>query len=551
VHVRLRLRRVFAEIASLQLAPSGQVGFRTLLGLAAVLLTQLPWVPSTNFGGYDEWLILELNSRWLVSVPYAYRPLALIFTVPAALLVRHLGFAAFTLLYAVYAWLSAALVYWLVRRLAPERPMLALLSGFFVLVWAPSDMARLSTVVRASYQGSTFGALLAVAMLLQAWRRQSLPLMALSLLLAFAGVRCYEGVAALLLGAPALLLITESRTSRLWRWMLVWEGVVCLAVAFLALEMLANPWQYTYQLTFVRPDPDPRAWFTRMLWQYSYHLLPLVTPVWGDVLTPAVAMAVSVFVVTLVLLHGRSPAPRETGSRPLLIAAGFGIVLAALGYSVVLVGVRVPTAFRLQFLSGPGIALFLAAAVLLAASWLHGRARLAATTLLAGWVVAVGTSRTLALQRACDEQTYYPRQVRQLSGLQSVVTDVLPHTLIVLLDDGRAWPPAGIGFHHAVQYLYERRAAGWLPGRVDAPYPTTSGPEGVLVDPWPIVRRAWTAPRTLYRYDELIAVRHTKGGDVVLLEAWPPELPPLPPGAVYEPRARLASGPVARSAILR
>ncbi len=50
---------------------------------------------------------------------------------------------------------------------------------------------------------------------------------------------------------------------------------------------------------------------------------------------------------------------------------------------------------------------------------------------------------------------------------------------------------------------------------------------------------------------ELIAVRHTKAGDVVLLEAWPPELPPLPPGAVYEPRARLASGPLARSAILR
>src|SRR5262245_40186079 len=146
---------------------------RVLVALAAVLLTQHLWVPPTNFGGLDEWLILELTSRGVVAVPYAYRPLGLIWAVPATLLVPALGFLAFRFVCVIYALLSAALVLGIARRLLPERPDLAWLTACFTIVWAPGDMARLSTVEGAVYQGITLGALLAVTLLVTAWARQS------------------------------------------------------------------------------------------------------------------------------------------------------------------------------------------------------------------------------------------------------------------------------------------------------------------------------------------------------------------------------------------
>src|SRR5262245_28367927 len=88
--------------------------------LAALLLTQLIPVRSTNLGGLDEWMMFELNSRGIVSVPYAYRPIGLIWSLPGSLLAARFGFAAFTPLYAAYALISAVLVLLIVRRLQPE-----------------------------------------------------------------------------------------------------------------------------------------------------------------------------------------------------------------------------------------------------------------------------------------------------------------------------------------------------------------------------------------------------------------------------------------------
>ncbi|MEE8384876.1 MAG: hypothetical protein V3S01_03050 [Dehalococcoidia bacterium] len=58
-----------------------------LLGLAAVFWAQFAWVQSTNFWGSDEWLHLSLTSRGIIDFPYANRPLMLLWSLPAALLV--------------------------------------------------------------------------------------------------------------------------------------------------------------------------------------------------------------------------------------------------------------------------------------------------------------------------------------------------------------------------------------------------------------------------------------------------------------------------------
>ena len=55
----------------------------------------------TNFGGADEWLLLDLSSRGILGIPYANRPLVLLWqALPARLLPGDLrGFWLFTTLY--------------------------------------------------------------------------------------------------------------------------------------------------------------------------------------------------------------------------------------------------------------------------------------------------------------------------------------------------------------------------------------------------------------------------------------------------------------------
>jgi hypothetical protein len=73
---------------------------------------------------------------------------------------------------------------------------------------------------------------------------------------------------------------------------------------------------------------------------------------------------------------------------------------------------------------------------------------------------------------------------------------------------------------------------------------------GVRFEPWPVVQRAWDTPRTLYRYDEVVVVRSSPSGEVAVLDEWPDDLGPLPRGATYAPRARMAPGPLGRARIL-
>jgi hypothetical protein len=158
--------------------------------------------------------------------------------------------------------------------------------------------------------------------------------------------------------------------------------------------------------------------------------------------------------------------------------------------------------------------------------------------------------RTVALQSEWwDSRTAYPEQRRALLELTAVVPDVAPGTLLIVIGSG-AWP-LDMTFRHAVRYLYEGRAVGHA---VDAPEylnETRYEPVGVRSIPQPVLHRAWREAPTLHGYDAIVAVREDAQGRVRLLEAWPSELPALPPGASYAPRARIRLGPrLRRLAIL-
>jgi hypothetical protein len=71
-------------------------------------------------------------------------------------------------------------------------------------------------------------------------------------------------------------------------------------------------------------------------------------------------------------------------------------------------------------------------------------------------------------------------------------------------------------------------------------YPTVFTPYGVRREPWPAFQKSWGAVSTLYRFDEVIVVRHATAGRLDLIERWPvPPLPNLPDGVRYDPAARI------------
>jgi hypothetical protein len=507
-------------------------------GLLLLLAAQVVPVPATNFGGFDEWMVFELNQRGVVSVPYCHRPFNWIWSWPASRLVE-ISFAPFSWLYAAYAALTAGLAFWLVRRAFGGEQRLAVLTAAFTLVWAPGDLAHLSTVDRVLYAGETFGVLLALSLFVRAAFDGRLLALGAALGVGLVTALSYEGTLPLLLGVPPLLLLRDRSRLRL---VLAWEALLLACAGWFAWQIAHGE---AYQVSVLGAIRDPVVWTSRMAWQYAYHLGPLVLFRPSELWAPGVAASLLALALTIAPVLG---APG--GRRGVLALAGvLGLYLAGLGYSLLAIGVSETTAFRMQILSGPGMALALAAIVELLASLAAGRLRAVAVAALSGFVVAVGAGRSDAMQRTWDQGSFCARQSQLLLGLTTLVPDVKPGTLLVLLDEGGAWR-ATYGFHHAVQYLYERRASGFVPGVWDALTPARFERDGVHFEPWAVNREAWDLPAVVFPYSAVIVLRHDGRGGLERLPAWPKALPALPPEARYDPVDRLAGRPLRRRALL-
>jgi hypothetical protein len=527
-----------------------------VLGILAVFASQFAWIRATNFGGADEWLVIDLTSRGIIDFSYANRPYVLLWGWLPALVAPH-RLEAFHLAHAAYLALSGVIVYLVCRRLAPCCPLVAFLAGVLSVVWAPLDYMRLDTVLLTSYSGFTFGSLLAIWLFLESWRRSSFALLAFAALVGFVMARGFEGVLPLLASAPLLLAVMAGyRSPRFRAWAAAWTAMLALAAVIVAVPLL-RPGRGSYQGSALGLDPRPVPVAGRLLRQYGFHLAPLVTTPPRELAVTAVPVAVLVFAVALgtVVRRGRPPAdgPEARGALLRLLAVGLG--LAGLGYGLFTLSANILEAARTQVLSAPGIGIALAAAIGLVATALPSRwAGHIGVALLGGWVVAVGTGRTVAMQQEWDEwRSRFEVQHRTLSQLTALAPRLAPNTLVVLLDEADAfW--ASFTFRHVVRYLYDGQAIGHVPGAKDFLYPIQFRREGILSVPWPEIRDSWGARPSLHRYDEVVVVRLDPEGRLSLLESWPGDvLPGLPPGAAYAPRARiLFDGPLPASrAMLR
>jgi hypothetical protein len=514
--------------------PRGALGRAAALGL--LLLAHLAAIRPTNFAGYDEWLIVDLVERGVLAVPHANRPLGLLPLRPVGILAPH-DFLGYFGLGGLYLLLTALATAALVRRLSPGAGNVSFLAGALTIVWGPGDPLRIAAIQGPLYQGITLWMLLAVLLYLESWRRSSRALLLASAAMAFACIRTYEAVLAPFLAAPLLLaLLAGRRTPRLWAWLLAWQAV---AVAGLAHALLAPADSQAYQRALTA-DLSPAGVATRLLRLYGHHLASLWSTGPSELLRPAIGVAALLFAALFLLgARGERAWPAAPGERRNCSQLGAaGLVAAALGYFAFALTPSVGTAHRTQFLAGPGIALFLAAAAALVSSLAPPAWRRGTLALLATGIAAVGAARTSAMQDDWDHKSTWAGERRALAGLLEAVPHVAPGTLIVVKDEARVWRSLG-NLRFAVSYLYEGRAVGYLHGVEDRNVTTSFSAEGVLSEFSPTVARPWGIRDRRHRYDEIVVARLAAPGAFGVEESWPAYLPPLPPGARYAPGDRI------------
>lgn len=509
------------------------------LGIAAVVAAQFAWVKPTNFGGFDEWMILSLVERGITDIPYANRPLGLLFSLPARLSPPSLW--SYHVLHTAYFAGVGCLVFQLARRLAPGEQLVAFLAGLFSATWAPLDYQRLNVI--QPYAGLTFGACLALVLLLEAWVRGQLVLLYLGALVAFVSIRAYEGCGALLLGAPLLLRWLKTPPPRAWTWVAAWEAVVLLGLALAAIPFLLPSHAHAYQQQALGgADLDPLRVLARLLEQYEYHLFPLLTIGNAELAVAAVPVALAIYGVSFVLASRGLRGDAALWRRDLAALVGLGLVLAGLGYGILVLSAGLVRAARTQFFSAPGIGLLLASSFALLASALPRSWRVPAIGLLGAWVTAASMARTVTLQGFWDKGQVHADQTRLLRQLVAMAPHFKPNTLVVLIDEAAVFDTS-MAFRHSLRYLYPGEATGHPWKKWDFLYPIRVTREGFSSEPAPLVREVWREPATRHRYDEVVVLRQPAGAELLLLDEWPGGLLfPLPPGARYDPRSRIAQG---------
>lgn len=514
----------------------------------AVVAAQFTAVRATNFASHDEWLVLSLLSRDIVDFPYAHRPLALLWSLPGEWFLPHdvRGHLVTTLFYLAA---SGTLVAWLALRRLGLPAGVALLAGVFTATWAPLDRMRLDTLlVGTRYGGTTAASLAAMVLFVEGFRRARPALAAAGAILAVATVLGLEGAVPLLAAAPLLVLAAQPEAlrdgllrRRLLLWSVAWEIALCAALAPLLLSLVQpRASGYNYQ-SAAGIDPHPGRLAASLLQQFGFSLGPLVSTPLAELGRRSVPLAVAALALAFVAV-GRAAAVDTDDRRSLARMALLGALLAILGWIGLVVSPLIRSSARTQLLSAPGIGLLIACALGWVASLVPGRARPLVLAVTGAWVVAVGAGRVGALQDGWDADSYWPRQRAALVQIVAQAPSLAPNTLVILVDESRSWL-VNFGFRGAIQYLYGERVVGLIGQGSEFLYGTRYDADGIRSEPWPVIQRPWHSPPTLHRYDEVVVVRLFADGSLRVLDGWPAELPALPPGAVYAPRARIGPGP--------
>jgi hypothetical protein len=347
-------------------------------------------------------------------------------------------------------------------------------------------------------------------------------------------LRALESTAALLGAAPLLLLTMPAKAGRLRR--IVPYGLVVGVGLALAARPLLPGQPVSYQVAGLGFDPHPGRFALRIAQLLGLHLSPLTHFVPAELGRVGVLVAAVAFLAVWSRLGREGPGRDDGAAWWRLLSVGVGGALLAC--AVLALSPANLTPWRTQILSAPFVGMALAGCLGGLARW---RPSSALHPVLAAWVVAVGTSRVLAMQGDWDGASYWPRQSECLRQLAQAAPRLTPGTFLILLDERRTWP-ATFTFRHAIEYLYEGEAAGLVWGAEAFLYPARFTPAGLLSEPYESIREAWRAPVALHRFEDLVVARLDASGKLRIEPDWPASLPPLPAGAVYAPDRRTLRG---------
>jgi hypothetical protein len=231
---------------------------------------------------------------------------------PGALLTPY-GLEGYLLVHAAYFWLAGCWTLLLVGRLLPGDRALGFLAGAFAICWAPLDLARLTPVQMATHSGVTCCSYLAVLLFVVSWQRQSRPLLALACALALVAGRSYESPLPLLFLAPLWCCCAtavpragcSSGRSPGSSW-------CSLCGALFLRPLLQGGADLAYQASVLKSDLSVAGVLGRMLQQYGYHLVPLVTLPRARLDVAPVALAVCAYALAfLACARGSETRPRR------------------------------------------------------------------------------------------------------------------------------------------------------------------------------------------------------------------------------------------------
>src|SRR5712692_272530 len=453
-------------------APLALVAFAALAGLVLTLWLPFGWKVT---GLYEEWFVMSGGDtgnpvRMLYDPPYnqSYRPLTVAPYVLGYILTPS-SFLGSNIVLALWLLGKGVAMYALVRRLVPENPALAFVSGALLVVY-PADRAFL-TFLTTNVQAGVFLLLVALNLLIVAWQRFRWPTLLAMLLAEGVALGTYEGGLLLTLGAPVLLVwLRDGIDKRLAAVAALWWAV-SIAFVFHLIRTLRDPASYAAGLLVGSGLDSPfleilRSWFYSVTRAYIrtfgsgwYRALRELAP--QDPYLHLSAGLTVFLTLPAIWLHARRDEETKPGVdiKRYLVLGSLGVVAVLAGFAMYLPTTSRNSSWRVFLYSSIGAALAVGVACFLFAR-LFGQWQRIVFIGVTSFLIGIATVHALAQHQGYFE--YSQRQQQILAGIISQAPHLEPGTTVLLVDRTppaafKAWSMCGVVsncLEWALRYIY-------------------------------------------------------------------------------------------------
>lgn len=465
------------------------------------------------------------------------------------------SFVPYQIVFVALWWARGFLMFLIVRRLLPGEDLFSYLAGGLVLVHS-SDLAT-AWVGQMPQPAYIFWMLAAFYLLVRALDQGSRVLVTLAIFCEYMSLWTYESPIVIILLAPLLLLWLRGEMVRKW-WMAVcsWYAVPVIYVGMIAARYMRSG-GHTYQESVLRRD-----WTIAPIFGDWLFNIGASSKFWGwsreqPARAPETQLALLAVLAAVVLVGGMFAlrAIRIPEMRELFGALATGFLLMAFSFPAYLLLDSARSLWRTQMLSGLGAALFLSALIVMCASAVHARwLRFGLLAGLSAGVVWCGSYSALA--KSANHRWLWDRHKQAMQELLDVAPRVKPGTLIILTNvpggDGDPFGGDNMWFDMALRLAYPGTpvaGAYWhhddTPARGRLPTADASGRWSLRGNP--LVQQGGA--------DSILVIEYSGDAD----DGHPSAVPRLPlflgfgerASALYNPAARIATGPPAERAVRR